>query len=284
MSTIGQKNYDTHTLYVNSGVAKENQLLNVLENFVSEANILLGYNTNCKVSVNLIVSKLGEYFGFGYIFVSSEEIYWMLLGKNPDGSERVEEYPDPNWTPPKQKIENKDIENKNWYDIVIEEDALIQPMIKKELPPLIELSGYEYDEEQFKHLKEISSNEGKGTESIPKNGYFEISRAYAKDVERKKMYNVLCTRSVPEWIPLMVFKRIFDEYSISKNEKYPIIKIINGKKSSKGKIVFATFDPKTKNALFALLMTRKVRIKHPNNPKLKATLIFDHAYDHQRFK
>ena len=152
MSNTRTKYYDSHTLYVTSGVAREEQLYyalkiaiqngenkinnEVLLNFLIELgqkdftdsidktiplsdqnDILqkeiqkLGHELpekillKCGIKVNLIVNKNGEYYGFGYIRVSNESVYWMLLGRNPDGSDRVLEYPDPNWIPPIPKVE-----------------------------------------------------------------------------------------------------------------------------------------------------------------------------------
>lgn len=238
---------------------------------------------NKNVRVNLIVNKNGEYYGFGYIRVASEEVYWMLLGRNPDGSERIREYPDPNWSPPDPKPtisleeEQEKFSQMNWYEIIKEEDKYVQPIIRESLPPLMTVPGYEYDPIQYKHLQEIASSEGKRPENIPTVGYFEFSRAYARDLPTEKTKNILCARQVPSWIPLGEFKRIFNFYTTSSNTEYPKVKFVD-KKTDTGKVVFIVFDPTTKDAVFALLMTRKVRIIHPSKPELECTLIFDHAY------
>lgn len=357
MSTVRVKYYDTHTLYVTSGVAREEQLYRALKTAIKTgedklnnemlANLLikngnkdfdnlhihdtpysdmsisnqnailrsairyLGYEEpqeiilDCDVKVNLIVNKNGEYYGFGYIRVSNESVYWMLLGRNPDGSDRILEYPDPEWTPPSPKADLLSIEEgdkyngMSWYEIAQEEDKYIHPIIKEDLGPLMVIPGYEYDELQYKHLQEIAIEDGKDPSKVPRMGYFEFARAYGRDVEDGKIANVLCARQVPDWIPHIAFKNIFKPYvsnvpqsntqGVTQEnnqetkeehaEEYPIISITGGKKEP-GKIVFITFDPNTKDAIFSLLMTRKVRIIHPKNPDLKATLIFDHAYEH----
>jgi len=255
-----------------------------LSKAIKEAEKILGYKTNCKFRVNLIVDKEGKYFGFGYIRVSDPKIYWMVLGRNPDGTERIEEYPDPDWKPPTNKPEKS--ENKSWFEMVEEEEAYIQPTIKKILPSLIPIPGYEYDEEQIEHLKELANDENI---EIPKIGYFEISRAYATDSGPGTLKHRLCARNVPDWIPPEAFKAIFSFY-VSENKKgttkignketvdnYPIINFMDTKNGSR--IVFVTFDIATKDALFALLMTKKTRIVNPKNKDLKTTLIFMHAYD-----
>ena len=206
----------------------------------------------------------------------------MLLGRNPNGTERVEEYPDPDWKPPSPSNENikKDDTNKNWIDLVEEEDAHVQPMIKKILPPLVSLDGYPYDAEQIQHLKELKEREGEKDVEIPKIGYFEISRGYALDAPPGTLKNRLCARNVPDWIPEEAFKSIFSFYLQDNKGEYPIVKFVNSKNGTR--IVFITFDPNKKDAIFTLLMTKKTVIVHPNNPKLKASLIFTHAFDNSK--
>ena len=395
MSSARVKYYDTHTLYVTSGVAREDQLYRSLRTAIqngeenlynkdlteficnlsnvtlaealptsddlAEKNKLwvdklveLGYKppqrkelTSCKIRVNLIVNKNGDYYGFGYIHVSREDVYWMLLGKNTDGTDRVLEYLDPNWVPPLPKAKLTDEEeqeiysNMKWYEIAEEEDKYVHPTIRQVLKPLMVVPGYEYDEMQYRHHQEIAKKDGKDPTKVPRTGYFEFSRAYARDVEVGKMPHVLCARQVPEWIPPIAFKQIFRDYASDNTtnilmksdskirlmsmsdspsntpenstreddnndsdhdtnndnnitdvyensedkqnveeiyDTYPFVNIIDGKKDG-GRIVFITFETESKDAIFALLMTRKVHIVHPRNSNLKCTLIFDHAYE-----
>lgn len=359
MQTNRTKYYDTHTLYVTAGVAREDQLheslrtaiqdgsskLNneLLLDFIKENHLDLSNETEltiaennsiisqklsemgyeppkvdlpCNIKVNLIVNKNGEYYGFGYVRVSDERVYWMLLGRNPDGSERTREYPDPKWVPPSSKNTFEQDQEKftemSWYEIAQEEDKYVQPIIREDLGPLMTIPGYTYDEKQYKHLQDVAMRNGKDPEMVPTMGYFEFSRAYSRDVEKGKEAHILCARQIPDWIPPIAFKSIFSIYVSDQNapipkntnygdieelrDSYPIVTIINSKKES-GRTVLITFDSSTKDAIFALLMTRKVRIVHPKYDKkstasitldnktykvadLKCTLIFDHAYEH----
>jgi len=301
------KYYDNHTLYVTSGVAREEQLHAALRTAIKDREVRLNIeniteflkqkdiNVNqdnyldlivkhglkyitieCDIKVNLIVNKNGEYYGFGYVRVSNEEVYWMLLGRNPDGTERVIEYPDPNWSPPaKTEILEENVTEMSWFEIAQEEDKYIHPVIKEDLGPLMVIPGYKYDVTQYKHLQEMAIVDGKDPSKVPTMGYFEFSRAYTRDLEPGKISNVLCAKQIPDWIPAVAFKNIFRSYSTSNNIEYPTISITDNKKD--GRMIFITFDPFTKDAMFSLLMTRKVRIKHPDNSSLKCTVIFDHA-------
>ena len=342
MSQVNNHHYDTHTLFVDCGVATEEQLAKSLITTITDAENLLAqnikdeklktlkekihklelenkdvkslklklkelndknlkdfYKPKCRFKINLLVNKEGEYLGFGYIRISLPEVYWMLLGRNPDGSERFEEIPDPDWTPPlPDKKENLSIDEileketkKTWAELAEEEESHIQPIIKKPLPPLIAIPGYKYDEEQLLHLKDVAKENGEDPDQIPKEGFFEISRGYVKDPPPGKLANRLCARRVPDWLPEEAFKITFRPYASNPKKKgkinimgnkvescYPIINFIDTKK---GRIVFITFDPSTKDALFASLMQKKTRLKHPEKPNLKCELIFTHAYENK---
>jgi len=304
MKTVNtpSKILDFSTLFVESGVANNSQVGECLKKAILDAEKVLGYKTNCKFKVNLIVDKDGKYFGFGYIRVSDPKIYWMLLGRNPDGSERVEEHLDPNWKPPVNTNDGLSFEqileknkNKSWFEIAQEEDSYIQPKIKINLSPLITIPGFEYDDEQIAHLKELAIEKGEPNAVIPKYGYFELSRAYASFPDSNFLKNRLCARNVPEWIPEEAFKTIFSSYVSEEykgktgkirignkeiSDTYPIINFVDAKNKG-GRIVFVTFPPETNDAIFALLMTKKTRVVNPKNPNQKTTLIFMHAFDNQ---
>ena len=285
-----QKYLDEHIIYCDCAVATQEQISESMKQAILEAEKILGYKTHCRYKINLLVSREGEYFGYGYIWVSSSEIYWMLLGRNPDGSERVEEYPDPDWVAPKvvAKQDSKS-EEVHWIDQVEEEDAFVQPMIKKILDPLVEIPGYRYDQDQRKHLEELmreeagvkegGEKEAGAKEEVPEMGYFELSRAYAMDAPAGTCRNRICARHVPPWIPIDVFKSLFSFYC-KKGSKYPEVSFIETKKA--GRMVFINFDPSSKDAIFTLLMTKKQTIVNPKNDKQKTTLIFTHAFDNKK--
>lgn len=256
------------------------------------------HKQSCRYKINLLVNKDGAYLGFGYIRVSLPEIYWMLLGRNPDGSERFEDIPDPDWVAPGPKSPTTDFEEileeekkKTWAEMAEEEEQYIQPIIRHQLDALICIPGYKYDAEQLQHLRELAVENSEDPTGIPETGFFEISRGYAKDAPPGRLKHRLCARRVPDWVPLEAFKYIFSPYIIKLNKRgstnisnrkiegtYPLVNFIDSKK---GRIVFVTFDPASKDALFALLMTKKTRIIHPENEKLRCELIFTHAFDNK---
>ena len=303
--------YDEHTLYIGCGVANENQIAESLKESITNAEKILATKLKkskieklktktskrkeikkleskdlinfrperCRFQINLLVNKDGAYHGYAYVYISDPEIYWMLLGKNPDGSERIEEIPDPDWEPPKELNISSNIDeiikkesSKTWGDIVDDEDKYIRPKIRRQLPSLIDIPGYKYNDEQKQHLKDLYPDE-----DIPEMGYFEISRGYACDNPSGTIKNKLCARNVPDWLPKEAFMSRFSRYVTSNDKKYPIIKFIN---TRKGKLVFVEFDPYSNDSLFALIMNVKSKFVHPET-KQECTLIFSHAFDNK---
>ncbi len=342
-----QKHYNEHTLYVTSGVAREEQLRLSLNQAIQTAEINYNYENlmdylialklnptidtelpkrdqidtiieylksenkelppkklfPCDIKINLIVNKYGEYFGFGYIWLSNPEVYHMLLGKNPDGSDRIKEYLDPNWIPPfpapKMTEEERShmFKTMSWFEITIEEEKYIHPTITEYLNPLTTIPGYRYNDEQYNHLREMAVREGTEPNDVPTMGYFEVSRAYTRTVDDGKMSNVLCARQVPSWVPPQDFKEHFtycaDDSRVKIKRKisgsdnhvydtYPFVDLIDSK-DPRYKTAFVTFDPETRDAAFSLLMNRKVTM-YPDDPEKKHVLIFDHAFENSQPK
>jgi hypothetical protein len=267
-----QKFLDENTLYVDTGVATTGQLSECIKQAIQNAEKILGRELKCRYKVNLLVGRDGSYFGYAFVWVSSSEIYWMLLGRNPDGSERFEEYPDPDWKPPTSPAKPSDFKT-NWIDVVEEEDRYTCPLLRRDLPPLVEVPGYVYNNEQRTHLEELAEGQ-----PVPEMGYFVMSRGYALDSPAGTLSHRLCARHVPEWIPLEVFKSIFSFRTT--NSDYPKVNFVNSKKG--GRIVFINFDPKTKDGIFTLLMTRKTVIVNPADQSQRAVLVFSHAYDNRK--
>lgn len=304
--------YNEHTLYVKSGVASNEQLMKSMRQSLINVSKKLGRSVPCSFKSNLIIGRNGVYYGFGYLWVTNPEVYHMLLGRNPDGTERVECYDDPNWIKPTNTLEDalSEITYKSgsWADMTDTEEEIIQtytcPKIKVQLPPLMELPGYDYDDEQLTHFQRLAEkfkNEEvtdpsvlccdgttrNGVLTIPKKGYFQIAPACVKDPDEKHCRNVLCSRNIPTWIVENDLKNAFKFYAsdnktvierkIKKKtikDTYPFV-TINDKR-----VAFVTFDPNTADAQFALLMTRKlVLVKGEGTPNQQnVTLVFDHSF------
>lgn len=289
---------DNHTLYIESGVAREDQVMESLKQAISNVERDLGQTFPCSFKINLIRTKEVAYFGSGYIRVSNPEVYWMLVGCNPDGSSRVEEYPDPNWVAPVRSAEKST--TTSWADMVESEELQKPPIIRVEKEPLMELPGYPYDEQQLKHLRTCAVEDGEDPDTVPTHGYFIITRAHVNPIPQDKLGYVLCSRRVPNWVDIKsAFKSIFGPYVtdpklVLEVKQYdtvtvdtaPVITSIVDKKKQPSDptthTVFVIFDPQVRDASFARVMQRKTRLVHPKDPSLRCEIIFDYAYASNR--
>jgi len=266
----------------------------------------------CRFRVNLVENREGKSYGIAFVFVSNSAVYYMLLGKNPDGSDRIEYRDDPSWIDPVDGDNVNDAGwstisapvynlNMNWGDICNEEDKLevernrhVCPKISFPLDPLMVLPPYRLTPEQIAERREkvIAENEGKkdfnpSLVEIPELAYFSVDRAMATPVDSKFMPHILKCKEIPSWITKEDIKAQFAPYvSDSKTpqerfikgrrieETYPFVNV------NEDRVAFVIFDSKTHDAQFALHMMKKTIInkKMPNNTVETTTLIFNHSY------
>lgn len=270
--------HHNHFLYVETGIATNDQLINSLtSSFASNKSLLK--NISLKFQTNIVTKNDGTTFGYGYLWVEDIKLYNILIGKNEDGSERVSIVDDSSWKPDPSIIKQKqDLikfgipKGMSWYDATEKEDYLDKmlesPKIKINLPPLLIINPFIYTDIQ--KLKDPSKTSH--------NFVFHPATIAPKD-DIISTYKIFCP-FVPKNLSEKDFKNIFEKFSTSKTiisipdingkriqTSYPIISI-DRKKQTHTAII--SFDPSTYDALFALLMTRKFIL--PGS----CTLYFDH--------
>jgi hypothetical protein len=308
------KYYDTHTLYIKCDCASADQIrgsfLEALSNYYKETGIKL----SCLIQVNVLADREGNSFGTAFVYLTNSEVYHMLLGKNKDGSDRIEYKPDPNWRPPSPgslvneagwcSVTETDYSNMSWADICDEEDEIerqreeeenrhICPQITIELEPLMILPPYKLTPEQRenKRIKIIQENEGKinfnpDLVSVPEFAYFGVDRAMVQSVDPKFMPNILKVQNVPEWITKEDLKEQFTPYATDNTTLQE--RTIKGRRVEEtypfvnindGRVAFIIFDPSTHDAQFALHMKKKTTItKKTAAGVMSVVLIFGHSY------
>ena len=163
--TVTNGNVENNTtLYITTGVAHAHQIKALLDESIEKAKSMpevFGADFECSAVLNLVRRFDGNYMGYGFGDVTNPKLYYALIGCNVDGSDRAELVDDPNWKPPSFKKDET-----SWADQ--EDDGPpIPPKIRKELPPLIQLEKYEYDEQQKEHLQTTETH-----------GYISISPAF----------------------------------------------------------------------------------------------------------
>lgn len=150
------------TIYVTTLVAHPHQVEAQFKDAIARAKNMpeiFGENFECDFQVNVVRRYTGEYMGYAFVDVTNPKFYFAMIGCNVDGSDRAEFIDDPNWVPPKAvpKAPRDHTKSFSWADECEEPDEnerqLLPPKIRRELPPLITLGEYEYDEQQRLHLQ-----------------------------------------------------------------------------------------------------------------------------------
>jgi hypothetical protein len=245
---------NNHLLHINTGVATEKQVEDSIKKTMALAKDMnLPYKSQYRIS--LVTDRYGKTFGYAYVWFTNPEVFNMLIGKNPNGSDRSERIDDPNWRPPIEPIQST-----SWADI---EEYECIPKITVVLPPLIKLVDYELDEGQRKIVN------GSSQTNIT-HGRLECSQTFVSDPEQRYQGNVLCSTNVPEAITVEDLKNFFTPFVSDPTktrerkvnngtttiiERYPIVTITSNR------IAFITFDQSTNDATFVHKVTRKVEFK-----------------------
>ena len=288
--------YDKHTLFVKCDCASAQQIRDAFAEALTKYQNDSGERIDCRYRVNLIKDRHGVPYGIAFVYVTNSAVYYMLLGKNPDGTDRIEHVDDPAWVPPPEgkttndagwsthvkpveKVEPVDPDNMSWADMCDfsdssedgEDGEVTCPKIAIKLEPLMVLPPYKLTEEQIenKRQKIILENEGKDDfdpdlVDVPEFAHFGIDRAMATEVDPKFMPNILKARKVPMWITKADLTVQFAPYasdSVTRQDR-----LIKGNRISEpypfvnineDRVAFIIFDPSTHDAQFALHMMKK---------------------------
>ena len=310
------KHYDVHTLYIKCDCASADQIRNAFNEALTTYQKNNKVRIDCRYRVNLLADREGNSFGLAFVFVTNPAVYHMLLGKNEDGSDRIEYMDDPTWKPPADNelandcgwssaAQSIDDSNLSWADLCDLEDELdrqreeeenryICPQIAIELEPLMVLPPYKLTPEQIetKRQKIIQENEGKvdfdpDLVSVPEFAHFGVDRAMALPVDPKFMPYILKAQNVPEWVTKEDLKAQFSPYaSDSRTLQERTVKGLRIEETypfvsiNDGRVAFIIFDASTHDAQFALHMMKKTVItkKLSDGKVVSVTLIFGHSY------
>lgn len=249
---------DKHTLQVKTYATYE-QLVNAINLALDKAKQTHKELVNSDYVSSIVCIPNGFHFGYGYIHFSDSQLYYMFLGKNPDGTERL----DMTWVEPAAPKPEILTEGKSWADIVEEEESMDEKYKRPYLPPMITLEAFPYSEEQREKIKSYLV---KSNKPLPPNINFTLSPAEASPIEENKHGNILYIPDIPTWITEKDLLSKFKRFSASGN--YPKVVI------SPARVGFITFNPTTREASFARMLTRKLLIKKDSKVH---TLVVDYS-------
>ena len=273
MSKVSEPGY----LFIHSGVLEKEQIDKCFQDVVDQ---LISLNPeeykDTEFLINVVKNREGVKFGHSYGWINKKEVFYALLGKNLDGSERVEYIDDENWKPPEKDYNEamKEIEGDwaEWTDI---ETKYKRPKIKVQLDPLISLSAIEYTEEQYNEVNKES-----------KYGFMELFET--KLSHKIGKLNTLFSNDIPSWIDEKYFFNFFKKFEKDREQHYdkkskkkfcyPIVKIKSKKELRDIRrfctITFSTLNPKTASFLINVVK----RVEFVNEGK-KYLLFFSQSRD-----
>jgi len=282
--------HNLHNVYVKTGLATKEQLDISVQNFKNELNRMFpGKNYDkCEILINLVTIR-NQSMKYAYLWVENPEVYYIICGFNPDGSERIEEFIE---TQDSKTDEEDDLDLDLSLDLndIIKQKQDKEPIkIVKQLGPILTLPPYEYTQEQINIIYDeltneetkLASTEGRSPNPVekPKYGFFECSRSDTTSIEEGMSFNILWGK-VPNWVNENMVASIFGRYAENMDPKNLKIKFGNPCKDpylvNHKEITIDFCNSKVRGlATFALQMTRKTRFVKPDT-KEEVECIFNY--------
>lgn len=260
-----QSFHDNHTLLVKFECATSQQ---ILQSFITAFKTYQNDNNTtlkCKFKVNYVEDRDGKSFGFAFVFVTNSSVYNMILGKNPDGSDRVEYKEDLTWEPPiensyvnksglsvvdkpEKKPDHSDI---SWADMleaddeyeaqILEQQILqekerqkkIRPKIAFTLESLMKIPPVVLTLDQIEKKREKIINDNKqdfdiDSIYIQETEYLNVERALVFQINQKFISNILKCKNVHPSITKHDIKTQFLQYASDSTTLHE--RIVKGKR------------------------------------------------------
>lgn len=258
MSKISEACY----LFIHSGVLENYQIEECMKdsiNFLSE-NFDHDFK-NTQIEINVVKNREGKKYGHAYAWVSNEYVFNALIGKNFDGSDRVEMLEDEDWEPPEEDYDTAlEAAGGSWAMMTEIGDRYRCPLIEKKLEPLVTLPGIKYTPQQKEEVEDKSEI-----------GFLEIFDT--KITDRPGKLNVIFSDNIPDWVTekmiLDRFKKFNKDKTVYMEKKtrnrftYPVVKIKRKRNCLEGKkFCTVTFSPLYKNtASFLINLVKRIELE-----------------------
>lgn len=210
--------YDRHTLYLMSGPGTEKQLTEFFKDLLQQVKRFVP-DLDCRFKTNVILNREGGNTGISYVYIVDSRAYFMILGKNPDGSDRViyeESEEEKAKSVQGQKPLTEDELNKmsdeertkRFNDLFsgglddegswAVDDEITSPKVRKELGSAVRAVNLSYTEEQKRVMRADKANKGDKT-PVPESFGIIIKPSYVDlDDKPDESRNVLYLSDIPE--------------------------------------------------------------------------------------
>lgn len=276
-----------HTFVLRTGVATEQQVLDVFWEALRKAEKLLGQKFETRVKINYLTDKEGKPRGGAYLWISNPEVYNMLKGLNPDGTARYDYIEDPDWVDP-YPFDDQDPEAEyQLMNEILDAGAswndLMPPMIRVAHPPLMEFGAYQLSESQMQALRAMDKEkQDKYAENLG-GGLYRAKPIQAtpagikRDPRGESVSSRLVVSRLPEWIKEADLQALFKDYADDNiSGRYPVVSIRETESRDRRSVERTgtiDFSPRSPDASFALLMTAVTNYKKGNKSQV---LFFGH--------
>src|SRR3990167_1643505 len=237
--------YNNHTLNLRTANCSEEQVSQAIANTLKEIkekcggipspfflNYVRRYNRDTRVL---------EPTGICFVFIKNPQVYHIILGRNPDGTDRVKLVPDPDWVEPEEEAFSFNT-GMGWGDMMCEmeerERSKERPMVRVPLEPLV---------------GDITASTSEGDYVIEVQASFEKITPEKRDqCNLSTLYSsVKCTISDQK---LVAFLRLFSDSS-----PYPRLK--SGKPKNGVRNVYIEFNPNSYDAMFCLQLIKTIQLR-----------------------
>mgnify|MGYP000185498469 CR=1 FL=1 len=261
MSKVSEEGF----LFIHSGIFEKEQIELNLRTCIKKLD-----KGNCDIYINVVENKDGMKYGHCYTWVSNSNVYNSLIGKNFDGTDRIEYVDDENWEPPEEDMDELLEKAKDDWVLLGEiESRYDRPTIKVELEPLIIPPGIKYTDKQKKELKTDQDI-----------GFIEIYPARVTIRAEEHKINSIYSSCLPEWVDENILYNIFSKFNKDKTQHtdpktkkkfmYPRITISKNKNKNKWRNKESSlnaqivFSPLNRNISYFLInVMKKVKIVNP---------------------
>ena len=301
MENTSLKQYNNHNVHIKFGRASEEQVRTRLNGFLTLLSKKFpekNYN-KCQIDMNIVYTmdrETGQLksTGSGFLWVENPEVYYIMCGFNPDGTDRYESVRNS----PLQGDTSLNFLEMSFLEI-LDYDMSSGPEIRRQLPPIQEIPCYERSvedaEEAYQYALSvyIQKCKAQGIEPTPdheslrrdaKYGYIRTYRAETHSIQDDRQVTYKLRGVVAGWVTKAELERRFEKFNSSSSH--------DGKDKSKVKVelnpeprkdeghiekreVIITYNPAHKfDGCFALQMHRRSYFTNPTTKK-QEMFIFD---------
>ncbi len=290
----GAKYHNTHSLYIESGIATEKQIIAAFDNCFREASKKYGRQITSNIEINVVIRN-NIPCEYAYVYVSNPEVYYALIGKNWDGSELMKEVPNPDYIeadsgPAPEKTKSDSIlmskaesilVSNSWADLTDDDLPCSKTIKVPDTTPLMELGEYEILDAQLYRETKVQSAKREQRELkhenvvVPKKEKLIPTASYVqlpdRDGDRDVSHHILYGSRIPGCITANDIRQQFIKYAYDPNKEwrqsigngrcisglYPIVSI--NRKNGSCLVSFDRNSPE-KDALFARQMKRVMKM------------------------